>query len=105
MKTRIVDAVKTKKITTVGALCDIYGGGCVTNDRGNGSAGPGFIWDCHADCDASERITQVSAEDDPEAWELAIESAQSNGCDYPTIVCVSDRDDTVNNGHQMIYAV
>lgn len=93
-----------KTIETVRDLCDVYGGGCLTNDRGNGCGGAGYIAEDADDDIMDTAIETVDEYDDAEAWELARNAAELNDCDMPTIVCVGYRK-SGDNGHQMIYAV
>ena len=91
-------------IKTVRDLCNVYGGGCLTNDRGNACGGACYTAEDADDDIMDTDITVVSESDDADAWELARNAAKLNNCDMPTIVCVGDRK-SGDNGHQMIYAV
>lgn len=79
----------------------------ITNGRGNGCGGPGFIklqdWG-----DMTEEVTEVDEEDDAEAWELARDACEAHGCPEPTRVFVGVRackgEFYDPSGHQMIYA-
>lgn len=99
------EAAGVPVIHSVSDLARIYGGGIITNDRGNGCGGPGYIGEDEVD-DQDDDLDQVAEEQDPDAWRLAREAAILQGLDAPTIVCVGRRDFSVGtNPHQTIYAV
>lgn len=92
----------TKTISILSELRAAVSGGIVTNDRGNGCGGPGYVAEgdpCDADADT---VSVVSESDDPEAWKLARVALRAHKLDCePELVAVGDRSDS---GHQMIFA-
>lgn len=79
----------------------------VSNDRGNGSAGPQrHTLDDLGDVDPDEQLTRVSEEEDPDAWRLAREAYAAFGVECePAYVYVSERDDTQPNPYQSIWLI
>jgi hypothetical protein len=78
--------------------------GCVRNDRGNGSAGPLWIEAYDSD-ECGELVTEVTREEDPGAWRLAMEAhiAFDLGTG-PTRVWVGEKA-LGDNGCQAIYSI
>jgi len=78
-------------------------GGLVTNDRGNGSGGPGYIHEDETDSDVlATEVSLVSESDDLEAWQLAREAADAVDSGDIELVAVTARH--APSDHQMIYA-
>jgi len=97
---------------TVGEMRRLAPAGLVTNDRGNGCGGPGYINEFGAGplaCD-EEQVSPVTYDEDPDAWELAAEALRSM-CDQGVpLTCVAVGERASNgefsdpSGHQTIYA-
>ncbi len=100
--------IDTSNIKTLSDLQALHDGGILTNDRGNGSAGPQYIPEEDArgedSAEGATSITVVTEEEDADAWRLARESAEANELPAPTVVAVSKRN-SGDNGYQQIYAV
>jgi hypothetical protein len=75
-------------------------GGLVTNDRGNGAGGPGYIKEAYIYAalndepndwtDWGQRVTEVSETEDADAWRLAREAFAAHGfVGEPEAVAVS----------------
>ena len=84
-----------------------------TNDRGNGCGGPGFVPEISEGEHESDAdiVTTVTRDEDPEAWELALDAQRTVTNDpNETISCVAvgeprNTGETIDsNPHQMIYA-
>jgi hypothetical protein len=99
---------ETITMTTIRELRQLAPGGIVTNDRGNGSGGPGYIEELsggETDCDDTE-VTLVTRDEDPEAWDLAIDAMRAL-CneDVVTAVAVGHTGGPLDsNPYQVIYA-
>jgi len=92
--------------TTIKTLADVLGTAQVdgrqfaySNDRGNGCGGPHSIAVDEAPEYTDVPVTEVQADEDPEAWRLAWEALQG----APERVWVGERG-TGSNPHQMVYA-
>lgn len=86
---------------TVGEFRKAAAGGVVTNDRGNGCGGAGYIAEHDEDTGSNDDIVSTVTEDeDPEAWQLAREACKD--LDLPDaleVVAVRHGD----NGYEEIY--
>ena len=92
-------------IATLEEMQDVYGGGVVTNDRGQGSGGPNYLSESEIADMPETPVEQVSEADDPEAWELARYAHEACELGAPVIVCVGEPDAQRDNPHQIIYSV
>jgi hypothetical protein len=84
---------------TVKQLAEIYGGGVITNDRGNGCGGPGYINENEVD---ETEIKAVTQSEDYAAWVLAKDACRAYSREQPEIVCVGEAKDM---GYQIIYCI
>ena len=95
-------------MNTLSDLQSIYDAGVITNDRGNGCGGPGFIAEDDARGDETQ-IVFVTRDEDPQAWELATDAASVLGLPLPTYVGIGEASHPgeflESNPHQMIYSV
>jgi hypothetical protein len=90
---------------TIGELRKLVSGGLVTNDRGNGCGGPGYLAEASMgplDCD-DDIVTVVSSDSDPEAYLLIGQAlrAYAFGADDVELVAVGERSEA---GYQLIVA-
>lgn len=107
------DDKDTLNIKTVRDLANLYGGGVIRNDRGQGAGGPGYIDedDIRSDDETGlVAIERVTRDEDPDAWGLAADAAKALGLPQVTIVCVGKPDHGpgeyyIGNPTQIIYAV
>ena len=101
-------SIDTAKISTLSDLQAIHDGGIVTNDRGNGAAGPMYLEEQEVRGMDSElgdvEITMVTEEEDPQAWELARDAHRAHKLPAPEMVGVGKRMPG-DNGHQDIFSV
>lgn len=99
--------IDTTKIKTLSDLQSLYDGGIVTNDRGNGAAGPMYLEEQEVRGTDSElgdvEITMVTEDEDPQAWELARDAHRDHKLPAPTLVAVGRRMPG-DNGHQDIFS-
>ncbi len=89
------------QVSTIKDIREIANGGILTNDRGNGCGGPGYIGE--SDDVLSLPVSVVCPKDDQEAWRLAEDAASIQGID-PATLCGVAVGETGDSGHQMIYA-
>ena len=77
--------------------------GIAYNDRGNGSAGSGWIKE-GTDGLESDAVTEVSREEDEQAWRLAYQAHSDLRIHAPRRVWVGQEGDG-SNPHQTIYSI
>jgi len=91
---------------TVEDMYSLFGAGIITNDRGQGCGGPGFLSEYSVIEDediANTPVIPVTEAEDMEAWELARDAVDANEVDMDiTVVCVGEATD---DGYQIIYAI
>jgi hypothetical protein len=101
--------IDTSAITTLSDLQAVFDGGILTNDRGNGAAGPQYLPEEDArgleSTEGATPITVVTEQEDPDAWRLAREACDANGCSFsPIVVAVGNRNPG-DNGYQQIFCI
>ena len=93
------------QVSTIKDIQEIANGGILTNDRGNGCGGPGYIHEGEIDAAImSLPVSVVHLQDDPEAWHLAEDAASLQGLDPATLCGVAVGERVGAGDHQMIYA-
>ena len=97
---------KMTQVSTIRNIQEIANGGILTNDRGNGCGGPGYIneWEAGRSKILALPVSVVCLKDDPEAWHLAEDAASLQGIDPATLCGVAVGERVGDSGHQMIYA-
>ena len=96
---------KMAQVSTIKDIQEIANGGILTNDRGNGCGGHGYIPEGESDeAILALPVSVVCLKDDPEAWHLAEDAASLQGIDPATLCGVAVGERVGDSGHQMIYA-